>query len=1115
MGIAGVLAAMLASRTVAAERTHYECTLKGVLSGDRDVVLVVAAEQGQIRESAAMVAGQPRTAQYLKDPNLSVEAGRLRGSIVISLPPATERIDLDADLLKGGTYKIHYGCPDPPRAAEGGVTVQLPKPPDEKRTFLVLTDAMGKDSPLRLVLDLDRAARTMKGLFCWTSNYNSSSHKFDLSGLSFDGTRFEGEVPITVLADRMTPAHGQPMDALLKVKASLETLDGTYSAVFGIDRTREGELAVKAVSDGAMRDMHRHIARWVEYVVPWRAYCVVGAPVISDAGGLVLPGARGGKPVFDPAATDAPGFSRLPPADWMNADFDDPCWARYLKDDLTDYLGGYGLRMERTAGLALVCLRTAFGVSDPARVKDLRAAVRCVGGAVVYVNGREAGRGFLPQGPVHPLTPAEAYPVEAYTAGDGTTRLPDLPPRAEPDAGLLARYQARIRQVTIDIPGSLLVRGRNVLAVAIHRAAVPVAMAGARWVPMGFGDVTLESDSGAGMVPYADVLAGTRVWSANPEDQVTAAPGLRITVGGQSRSIRGILCGNPFDPVLPIRMAAPRNGVCSGQTVVTDLAGLTGLSAKIGLLKGPQGEIPAGAVGLRYAHQHGRWHCCDALRLAPEDGAKTVPVWVIVEVPTDQAPGWYTASLAIAANGKDFAVPVQVLVTGATVPDARDFTSLIGIANSPESIAAHYKVPVWSEEHLRLVEPSLRMAGQLGNDVLRVPVILGGMQPPARDWMTAGSAGARCAPLVRWVRNGERLAPDFSLLERYLDLYLKHCAPPKALSLYVWDCGCSPAVADAYEGRRIDSRTVNLKTPLLVTLWDPATGATSDLPAPQFGEPGGKEFWMPLFDGIRAIVRRRGWSERIIMASMGGDMRPSKETGELLRQWVPYLRWNFLSHFSGDPGPKDGKLIATGGLEIGLKEHPWRMHYHAYTARELEADMDAGRDFLDLPAARWHWGNDSPPIMFRNLPLVWGTVGHLGLDFWGGKGVPGNTSFFTHSNSMTVSGPDGAEPTVRFQMLREGVQETELRRMIVEAYLKLPEDRRQPYRALLDEVSRRLGWSWFAGYLSQHELGYDWRAYAAQVQASAADLAGVKVAADWTVPPPAASAPKTAARNEN
>jgi hypothetical protein len=51
------------------------------------------------------------------------------------------------------------------------------------------------------------------------------------------------------------------------------------------------------------------------------------------------------------------------------------------------------------------------------------------------------------------------------------------------------------------------------------------------------------------------------------------------------------------------------------------------------------------------------------------------------------------------------------------------------------------------------MEPSLRMAGQLGNDVLYVPVILGGMSVSFRNKMTGGSAGRRFTPLVRFVKD--------------------------------------------------------------------------------------------------------------------------------------------------------------------------------------------------------------------------------------------------------------------------------------------------------------------------------------------------------------------------
>jgi hypothetical protein len=63
----------------------------------------------------------------------------------------------------------------------------------------------------------------------------------------------------------------------------------------------------------------------------------------------------------------------------------------------------------------------------------------------------------------------------------------------------------------------------------------------------------------------------------------------------------------------------------------------------------------------------------------------------------------------------------------------------------------------------------------------------------------------------------------------------------------------------------------------------------------------------------------------------------------------------------------------------------------------------------------------------------------------------------------------------------------------------MPEERRRAYRDLLDEFPRRLYWS--GDYLSQHELGWDWRAYAAKVQAAAAELAGAGTGATWQGPP--------------
>jgi hypothetical protein len=679
-----------------------------------------------------------------------------------------------------------------------------------------------------------------------------------------------------------------------------------------------------------------------------------------------------------------------------------------------------------------------------------------------------------------------------------------------------ARYGRRVRTFTLTVPQRVLVKGRNFLAIGVHQAAVAGALhKRGGWSHLGVHEIKLTSAGGAGVSPYAEAMKGTRVWSAHAVEQVAETLAAKSLVKRswfwtliwtRGMPVKGVSCGNPFDPVLPIKMVVPRNGVCSGQTVLSDPAGLRGVAATLGDFRGPSGAtIPASAAQIRFAVQRPGVHYCDALMEQAPGGATTVPVWLLLQAPKSQAPGWYVSTLTLEANGKKFSVPVQVLVTGLTVPDAKDFRSDIGVTHSPETLALHYKAEPWSGRHFKLMDPSLELMGQVGNDVVIVPVILGGFRPSWKSRpLTTAKSGWR-TPLIRWLKTSEGLKPDFSVLEKYLDAYLKRCAPPKALCVYIWEASSSKEWADAYEGRRIPSRQHAPKVPLQVALWDPASRETSPAKAPAIGDEGSEAFWRPLLDGVRRIVTRRGWPERCVMLGLGGDLRPGQKTGELMRQWAPYARWDLLSHFSGDPGPKDGKLIATGGLEIGLKEWPWLFFGRPLPARRLEERLKHPLDFVELPTARWHWQEYSPPLIFRTVPLQWGCVGRIGLDFWmRGRDVPTNTSFFSHLNSLTVPGPDGAIPTVRFQMLREGVQGFEVRMAIVRALAKLPEERREPYRALLDELGRRMAMG--SKYLSQHELSYDWPGYVAKVQLAAAELAGVKTEARWDAPPPTTAA---------
>jgi hypothetical protein len=108
---------------------------------------------------------------------------------------------------------------------------------------------------------------------------------------------------------------------------------------------------------------------------------------------------------------------------------------------------------------------------------------------------------------------------------------------------------------------------------------------------------------------------------------------------GRGQVITGIASGNPFDPVLPVRILVPRNGIGNGQTVLTDEAGLKDVTASLGALTGPGGTKLAGArirFGMQGAPEGtsrmSTGHWCDALAERPPQNARTIPIWIEVSV---------------------------------------------------------------------------------------------------------------------------------------------------------------------------------------------------------------------------------------------------------------------------------------------------------------------------------------------------------------------------------------------------------------------------------------------------------------------------------------------------
>jgi len=501
-----------------------------------------------------------------------------------------------------------------------------------------------------------------------------------------------------------------------------------------------------------------------------------------------------------------------------------------------------------------------------------------------------------------------------------------------------------------------------------------------------------------------------------------------------------------------LRLVGPRNGYCSAPAVVVGRrAG--GLKVTIGALTGPGGTIPAGAVRLRYAAKpviartvQTRNANSDALGAGerftnvgyydilldtPPAGGDILPVWLTVRIPADAKAGVYRGALAAGAARAD----VELVVGRWRCPEPRQWVHHAGFLQSPETLAAHYRVESWSPAHWALIDKSLKFMGELGNNVLLVGAL-------ARNHL------GQEHPLIRFRKMpGGRYEPDLRLLAKYLDLYAAHAGPPRALIVLVWEHGV--------RGREMQYlRKGRDRLVWEISVVDGAGGVRIEGVHPA-DKPGGEKVWKPLMDGLRRLLGQRGWPAETIVLGYATDHRPDEETVAFYRKHAPQARWAIWTHGRGDRRPRNGRLTL-GPMEIGHYMHPY--------CTDLVYPRDSGimggwdLDFMEYTNPRKYIYQYSPLSQWRNfagaLTLTGGRrhrrqmhgacgFGHVGLDYWdlgGGRGlllkwhggVWGN--LFRHGpRSIVAPGPDGPVGTVRLEMLREGMQECEARIAIEKA----------------------------------------------------------------------------------
>ncbi|MCG3178981.1 MAG: hypothetical protein BIFFINMI_01311 [Phycisphaerae bacterium] len=771
-------------------------------------------------------------------------------------------------------------------------------------------------------------------------------------------------------------------------------------------------------------------------------------------------------------------WSDPPPADWAKPDFDDSRWPR-------DHMPLHTNR-QRTA--SLVVARARLAVDDPAKAGELTLRLAYSGGVVVYLNGVEVGRSHMPAGAVTPDTPADDYPKDAYLDPDGfLLRIGWGDPDTYKD-----RFALRTRHCEMKVPAARLVKGVNVLAVEIHRPITDGVLYTGK--PRQFEKhycpwETLSLDS-------ATLTAAASLTAVQPK-------AFRVWNHLLAQRIEANFAGDPNEPLHPVRIYGARNGAFSGVVVAGGESAIADLKAAAGDLKSAGGTIAADRVELRFGLPDGvqdqkapPWF--DSLSPTPPAEVKRVgvaavePIWITVNVPADAKAGEYKGTVTVSADGADpVAVPVQLTVADWSLAPVTQSQTGWWLAQSPESLALAYDVPMWSDAHLKLIGQSFDLMRQVGARMIYVPLF-------------AHAHFGNDYSMIRWVRQADgSYKPDFTVFEKYLATAVKHLGRLEVVCIHSWPV----TSGGSYMGQAGKEREAK---PYLFTAVDPKTGELTNVDGPTWGDADAmKALLKPAFDGIRERLAAAGVSADAMMIGICHDVMPSKECVAILKEASGSARWVIHCH----PTRFD-----VHGEPAGYSTDVWNSPSAQWPDVKRAYGWQQKKHYLTFPRAGSNTDNpiddNNPPAQYRvscEAAICAGIRGYgwVAADFWPVlKDRRGRMSalldrypYDFRSNlgmyhavwHLLGRGPDGPLPTTRHQMIRAGLQEAEARVFIEKALLDataraaLGDELADRCQKLLDRRLETIIWS---KSLWDSLLSADWEGQGGALYAAAAEVAG-------------------------
>jgi sialidase-1 len=463
-----------------------------------------------------------------------------------------------------------------------------------------------------------------------------------------------------------------------------------------------------------------------------------------------------------------------------------------------------------------------------------------------------------------------------------------------------------------------------------------------------------------------------------------------------------------------LRLTAVRNAPSSAQLGVLAHTDLRDLRVDVVQARPRAGQrpLPPGAVTVRYPAyipvEGTDEVTADPLRDGPVDvpAGSNQPVWLTITPPATLPAGTYVAGLRVSAKAQHPLVHELVVdVADVTVPDPEDYDFYLNLWLQPDAIAYAHQVPLYSEDHWRLLDVYLADMASRGQKVINAAIIEDPWEIRWPDGTWRAQTYYPFHSLVDWRYDGTSWDFDYTVFDRYVEASLRAGIGPdiRVYALLMFGGRERLYYTDTRTGEKVREVV-------------------------QLGDARWRQAWSAFLTDFERHLRERGWFEHTMLAF---DERPASTMAAVR---------DFLAESA--PAFADKIHIAVYSMDVDLTI-PDISFAHGLLP-ELTPELLSERRKAGYRTTFYTTGGPltpntitaTPPIGARLLPWIpvqKGLDGYLRWSYNSWPADPFTDPAYRYAQGdeyIVYPGDDGPMSSIRWETFRDGVVDHELLRQL-------------------------------------------------------------------------------------